>query len=242
MLPPCFRLADDVFPKVRAVAAHQMHRKGVSQTTIAQHLGVSQAMVSKYLAKSAPDDALARRLARDLDATAPGAQASWCSTLAADTDALRDMAAAIEILATAPGIIPQVGLNLAVAPPGATAPDQILALPARMVRAGDQAVCPLPPAPGASGHLARILLAQRRHNPALAAILNVRATSDIQKRAGRLGTVTEVDRGGDTTEAPLLAARGVILHDPGAVGLEPTLYLLGTDPIRLARNALTLVP
>lgn len=45
----CFNFQEQVFPFLRSEAAKRLTREGLSQSRIADHLGVSQAMVSRYL-------------------------------------------------------------------------------------------------------------------------------------------------------------------------------------------------
>lgn len=260
MLPACLRLADDVFPRVRAHAARRLVDAGWSQSRTGQALGLSQAMVSKHLAAPPATDPLVERLADELaqEALHPqvGAGTSpWCTTLT-DTHqspqheaALQDILAAERMLAAAPplAVVPQVGLNLAVAVPHATDPAGVIAFPGRLVEAGGRLLRPAPPAFGGSGHLARILLALRAKHGHVA-VANVRGGTQLVAAARRLGwTVQQLDRAPrDATEAPLVTAiaagrKGVdALHDPGAVGLEACLYIAGPDAQAVANKILAL--
>lgn len=59
MLPACFRIGDTLFPAVRREAARRLIESGQTQTEVAQTLGLSQGMVSKYLRaepSTVPDD------------------------------------------------------------------------------------------------------------------------------------------------------------------------------------------
>lgn len=51
MMTPCEVLCKEVFPKVKVDVAKQLVNKGFSQQIIAEKLGISQAMVSKYILK-----------------------------------------------------------------------------------------------------------------------------------------------------------------------------------------------
>jgi predicted fused transcriptional regulator/phosphomethylpyrimidine kinase len=264
-VPACLRLADDVFPRVRAIAARRLVGLGWSQARAGAAVGLSQAMVSRHLAVAEPDDVVAQRLADDLvqalvspESASPAAGASdWCVTLtvgqgrAGGDDALRDLLAAERTLRAANPLrlMPQVGLNLARAIPGAASADDVLAFPGRLVEAGGRILNPAPPAFGGSGHLARVLLARRATQPQTFALANVRAGRDVLAAAKRLGwAVAQVPRGAaaaDASEAPVLAAaqsspKAVALHDPGAVGLEPCLYIGGTDASDVAARILLL--
>jgi predicted fused transcriptional regulator/phosphomethylpyrimidine kinase len=257
-VPACLRLADEVFPRVRAIAVHRLVGQGWSQSRAGDAVGLSQAMVSRHLSTRVPEDPVAQRLAEDLcaalespptPATGPSA---WCSTLTVGQDrpggeaALADLLTAERSLRAAPPlrVMPQVGLNVARALPSAASADDVLAFPGRLVEAGGgRIVSPAPPAFGGSGHLARCLLAVRRAQPGILALANVRGGNDVQAAAKRLGwTVVRVARstkGTGTGEAPVLAAMGKgratqAWHDPGAVGLEACLYVAGSDAAEVA--------
>lgn len=238
-VPPCFHLADDVFPRVRAETARRLVDQGISQTRIAGLLHVSQAMVSKYAQrKEAEQDALVLRLADELvetlDAPASGAS-PWCTTLSIQqgrpgaSAALDDLLAAEHrLVAAAPlAIMPEVGLNLARCLPGAQGPDDVLAYPARIVAAGDRIIRPVAPGFGASNHLAACLLALRANDASITAIANVRGGPAIRKAAGaKVQLEGTGDRAGLFAQAVASRAHRLV-HDPGAVGYEPCLYIAG---------------
>lgn len=255
MLPACLRLADDVFPRVRAQAARRLVAAGWSQQRAGKAVGLSQAMVSKHLAAPASNDPLVERLAEELarealDPASANAEGSpWCTTLTTAGQrpgaeaAVQDILAAERSLLAKPPLraMPQIGLNVAVALPQADDPDDILAFPGRLVEAGGRLLRPAPPAFGGSGHLARVLLAARRRW-GTTAIANVRGGADVQAAAKRLGwSVVRIQRDpADTREDPLFT--GIVnarltpgaVHDPGAVGLESCLYVLGPTAAHIA--------
>lgn len=243
-LPPCFHLADSVFPRVRAEAARRLAGDGWSQSRIAALLGVSQAMVSKYQARAeAEADVLVLRLSDDLlaglDALAAAGPSVWCRTLSVTTGragaeaALEDLLAAeTRLVQAAPlWVMPQVGLNIARALPEAKSPGDVLAYPARIAAAGDRLVRPEAPELGASRHLAACLLELRRRDPSLHALANIRGGEHIAAAAGpHVRLAPEGDREtafaqavGDAADVPHT------LHDPGAIGIEPCLYIAAPD-------------
>ena len=261
MLPPCLRLSDQVFPRVRAIAAHRLAREGWTQARIAAGLGITQGMVSRQLAGPAPArDPLAHRLADELvqELAGPGSArgaSPWCLTLSeasrpGDEAALADLLGAVQsLLAAHPlAVVPEIGLNLARATPGSADPASVLSLPGRIVRAGDRLALPAPPGWGASRHLAGALLAIRQFRPEVFALASLRGGRPVLQAARRLGwQVAEVTRRGrpDPSEAPLVrAARrhpdADAWHDAGAVGLEACLYLPATDCAAAARRILEL--
>lgn len=262
-MPACLRLSDEVFPRVRAIAARRLVAQGWSQARAGEAVGLSQGMVSRHLAAAEPEDPVALRLAEDLvqSLTSPLPAAptqgpsDWCATLSVGQDrpggdeALRDLLAAERALRLGNPVrlMPQVGLNLARAVPGAASTDDVLAFPGRLIEAGGRILNPAPPAFGGSGHLARVLLARRDASPATLALANVRAGADVLAAAKRLrwGVAPVVRGKGATDEASVLAAargspKAIALHDPGAVGLEPCLYLAGSDASEVAARVLQL--
>lgn len=251
-LPACFQLADDVFPRVRAEAARRLSVDGWSQTRIAAALRVSQAMISKYVARTdLEDDPLVLRLTDELvtgidtPGTADGPSA-WCHVLSpaldrpGASDALDDLLAAERSLMEDPPIalVPQIGLNLARATPDATGPEDVLSFPGRIIAAGERLISPVPPAWGESNHLAGCLLALRAAGSAHGAIANVRGTQDVVRAAETDGhKVAVVDRQGDTSDASVLRCfqeGNPIVHDPGAVGIEACLYISGPSATAVA--------
>lgn len=256
-VPACFHLADKVFPRVRAEAARRLVHAGWSQTPIAKALGVSQAMVSKYAARGeAETDPLVLRLVdellQELESPPADGPSPWCHTLhvapgrRGGDEALQDLLAAERRLLSDPprAVVPQIGLNLARALPDATGPEDVLSFPGRIVAAGGALLSPAPPEFGASQHLAGCLLALRRHDPTVLALGSIRGGPAVCKAAGREGGVAEMSAPEQDRAlafaAALKASTGVppFVHDPGAFGIEPCLYVAGRDAAEVAERIL----
>lgn len=85
---PCFNLQERLVPHVRAETARRLAQQGLRQNRIAEHLGVSQAMVSKYVKskipapKGVPAPFVARlvddSVTRVLEDEQKGTVAAWC--------------------------------------------------------------------------------------------------------------------------------------------------------------------
>lgn len=271
-VPACFHLAADVFPAVRAETARRLSASGWTQTRIADRLGVSQAMVSRYLAgalsaadrdrRAGPDAALVLRLAEEvvtgIDTPLTPAPPAWCTTLhlaqaRPTADALSDLLAAeARLLQAAPvAVVPKIGMNLArllpaaeAAPGGDGAARDALSYPGRIVAVGDRLVPPAPPEPRASGHLVTCLRAFARHVPGVVAAASIRGGTDVRAVARRTGKVLDLKGDGADRAALLEAALAGrpchAVHDPGAFGIEPCLYLAAGSATELADRILAI--
>lgn len=263
-LPACLTLGEDVFPRVRAQAARRLvDEAGWSQARTAEALNVSQAMVSRYVAappaaRLALADRLADELVAQLTSGRPASGMSpWCSTLSvAQTPsahaAMDDLLAAERALRVANpiGLVPQIGLNLARALPDATDAGGVLSFPGRLVEAAGKIVSPAPPSFGASGHLARCLLMLRERERGLVAIASVAGGPRLQTAARRakwslatLPSRTPPKGDGESRfEAAVRRSRQAPtrLLDPGALGIEPCLYVAGTSAQAVVEDLLFL--
>lgn len=257
-LPPCFYLQQDLFPKVRAEGARHLMERGWSQTRVAQALRISQAMVSRY-GRASPDhdplvQSLVQQLLQDLEGDEGRTESPWCHTFGAAEDrpgareALTDLLQAEHILGRgAPArLMPQVGLNIAVALPGAQAPRDVMSYPGRIIHADGRLVAPLPPTLGSSGHLARCLLLVRSRYPQVRAIANVRGSRAAAKAADSLATTWNL-QGGDGEREEQLAEelerrrkQPAYVVDPGGFGIEPCIYVCGSDAAHVAKRILSL--
>lgn len=203
MLPPCFHLADRVYPFVRQAAARRMAQAGMTQAQIGERLGVSQAMVSKYLNRAGPSpeealqwvvDAMAEDLAGREEGATEGPDATvnpWCRTfhdVAAPAGDARHgtLAGVTEVLTrlesrVPEALVPAVNVNVAGALPGAEARDDILAFPGRLALVGGRLRAHGPPEFGASRHLASVLLAARTQDDAVRFVVNLRDAPPVQR-------------------------------------------------------------
>ncbi|MFD1599807.1 bifunctional hydroxymethylpyrimidine kinase/phosphomethylpyrimidine kinase [Halobellus rarus] len=155
-------------------------------------------------------------------------------------------------------LVPEVGLNVAVATPYATDTDEVAAVEGRLHRTGDGVTPAGCPRLGASSHVARLLLAARDHDPSVIAAANVRLDDAVAAAAdGQLDAV-EVDRAAepdaDPTEARAggtmawtveraMAGRETVpdaIYDRGAVGKEAMCRLFADSPAELRDRLLEL--
>jgi hydroxymethylpyrimidine kinase/phosphomethylpyrimidine kinase len=155
-------------------------------------------------------------------------------------------------------LVPEVGMNVVGATPYAEVPAECAAVEGRIARTLDGVSPNGGVRFGASGHVARFLLAAREFDPGLRFALNCRFDDDVEAALDALdGPVVEYDR---TAEPDALrgeegrtmgwAARQafdtadgtpVAVFDRGDVGKEPMVRLLARDSTALVDRTLTLL-
>lgn len=167
-------------------------------------------------------------------------------------EALRDVAEAVRMVEASPTfvrVMPQVSVNIAEAPEATTSPEEVAAIPGRVVRVGNRAKAFEAPAFGASRHLAGILLIVNKRRKDLRSVINLRYDRRMERvlRKLRLRLVEIGDYpirpGADPTLDALAEKMRTsnldfdAVVDRGRVGVEPNVYLFGakaTDAARLA--------
>jgi predicted fused transcriptional regulator/phosphomethylpyrimidine kinase/predicted transcriptional regulator len=146
-------------------------------------------------------------------------------------------------------IMPEVSVNIAYAPEGATSVQGIVAIPGRIVRVRGRARSFMRPEYGASTHVANVLLAAMSHDGSIRASINLRFDKRMSRVLRRLkmhplllkeaGVKSDSEMIG-SLRAALGGAMGPVgaVVDPGAPGLEPGLYLFAHDALEVARQGL----
>ena len=146
-------------------------------------------------------------------------------------------------------IMPEVSVNIAYAEGEASSPEQVIAIPGRIVKVGSYARSLSRPEYGASSHLARVLIQVRARRKDVRTAMNLRFDSRVAAVIRRLGLKT-LRTGGDYPmrgEDPIVegmksriatAKEYDAIVDTGGLGVEPSLYLLGSDPVKLAELAI----
>ncbi|KQC04877.1 MAG: phosphomethylpyrimidine kinase [Methanoculleus sp. SDB] len=167
-------------------------------------------------------------------------------------EVIRQVEHAVSLLADAmdSACIPEVGMNIVFALPGARDPGDVAGVQGRIVRLGT-AVHPVGDVVfGASDHIARIVLTAMKFDPRIRSAANIRfSEKTVRLLEGMMLDVCSFDR---TVEPPGVKTMdwgvaqccrdGVpdIIFDRGAVGKEPMIRVLGEDPGTIARNIIML--
>lgn len=169
--------------------------------------------------------------------------------------AQKALAAALERVESEPvssllaKVIPEVQSNLVYAVPRHLAKSvaDVVGVPGRIVRYFDRVKVFGYPQPGASHHMARLVLEAMRLDPAVRSSMNIRYSEDFLRVAKELGMcVAAVDRREEPEEVkkvegaslPWMLRKAVeqvgrvpdLLADPGDVGKEPMIRVFGRTP------------
>jgi len=151
------------------------------------------------------------------------------------------------------GLIPEIQSNMGYACADAGSVEDVVAFPGRIIRLRDGIVRVASPAPGASRHIAKIILTAMRVDNACRAAMNILYTPATVERCRELGfSIGEFDRNqeppdikqreGSTLEwgtddvIERMGSVPDIIFDRGDVGKEPVCRVLGTDPADVAEK------
>ena len=171
------------------------------------------------------------------------------------TEVISEVARAARLIEDSPefiDVMPEVSVNIACAVEGASTPEDVVAIPGRIVRAKGRARAMLPPETGASAHMAKVLLLVMGKRPQLRACINLRYDSkmDAAVRKSGLRTITiggyptggSEDPTTNAMEKKLAAHPGAFdaIIDRGGAGIEPDLYLFAKGAREVADAALKL--
>ncbi len=173
---------------------------------------------------------------------------------------LAEMEAALARLEAVPGLaemIPEVRGQMGYALPGAASFEEVIAVPGRITHLGDRLKAVGVPRPGASRHVAKIVLTACAADPQRRAAMALRFSEELVERARGLGwLVGEFSRAEEPPEvkaregsslewgtASVIAKLGRVpdaIFDRGEVGKEPVLRILGRNPDELVNMVLAL--
>ena len=162
-------------------------------------------------------------------------------------DAIGQVAAAVRLLEGSSvfvRLMPEVSVNIAYAPEGATSVGEVVAVPGRIVKVNGLPRSFMKPEYGASTHVASVLLLVLSRNPTKRAAMNTRYDARLEGILRRMRLrVLAVPGGPNLLEDLRLALSGSAgpldaLVDPGAQGSEPGLYLFSENPAAVVQLGL----
>jgi len=147
-------------------------------------------------------------------------------------------------------VMPEVSVNLALAVGNAESAADVVAIPGRIVRVKGRPKAILPPEPGASRHLSRVLILVRTIRPELRACVNLRydrkmaaALKKLRLRTLKIGGYPPSASGDPTVQALERRLSSVdegfdVLVDVGGNGVEPNVYLFAASAAHVTDIAL----
>ena len=169
---------------------------------------------------------------------------------------LRSIDEAKRILESSPFIadlVPEVGMNIAMALPHAENTSEVAAIPGRLVRVFDRVRSYSCPEFGASSHLARYLLEVLKYDERKRAAINIKFSETILNLLKEMNLkVSFYDRRKEPEEIKHIEGMTIpwgvkqavteigsvpdVIYHKGDIGKEPMIVLLGENPIKLARK------
>ena len=155
----------------------------------------------------------------------------------------------LRILENASGfatLIPAVGANLVACTPDAADVDDVAGIPGRIFDVKGQTKVPSDPEFGVSEHVATVLLAARDHGADASAAINIRYDAKLLAELTERGRVTaEFDESSDVASSVAAAIEdepeATVLYQTGGMGIEPLIYVLGTDAESVADTVRSLI-
>lgn len=152
-------------------------------------------------------------------------------------------------------LIPEVQSNLGYALPHATSLQEVVAFLGRIIKVGHSVVTVADPMPGASSHIAQIILTVMQYRKDLRSAMNIRYSPEIIKKCRSLKfTLGTFDRKYEPKDIKrkegaslnwgiekLLSKKKTIpdvIYDTGDKGKEPMVRIIGRNPLEVADKVL----
>jgi hydroxymethylpyrimidine/phosphomethylpyrimidine kinase len=171
---------------------------------------------------------------------------------------LRNVEEAKRMLESSPEtvrLVPEVGMNIAMAVPHAEDLEDVAAIPGRLVKVFNQAKAAANPSFGASAHLAKYILEIVRHNPSKRAAVNLKFSEKLLSILERKNlAISFYDRSKEPEELKRVEGRTIpwgvkqaierigrvpdVIYHKGDVGKEPMIVIIGEEAAGLAKFVL----
>lgn len=151
-------------------------------------------------------------------------------------------------------LIPEIRVNIVYALSDAKDEKDVAAIPGRITSAFNRAIYCMPPAFGASDHVARVVLTAMKYNKDKRSAIDIRYYDNIVKK---LDDVYIFDRRQEPPESrekeghtmnfmvdTAFRKKGKIptyIVDLGDIGKEPTIFIIDNDPLTVVKKSLELL-
>ncbi len=151
-------------------------------------------------------------------------------------------------------LIPEIGMNIAMARPDAPTVQEVVGIPARIHPVGGRPHAANPPEFGGSSHVANAVLSMMRFTPSLRSAVSLKFDPLVVEVCEKLGfTVSFFDRADEPEDVRKVDGKTIpwgiqqavgkagrppdIVYDLGGVGKEPMVFLFGTNALDVAYSA-----
>ncbi|MCX8176437.1 MAG: hypothetical protein N3E48_04315 [Candidatus Bathyarchaeota archaeon] len=147
-------------------------------------------------------------------------------------------------------LVPEVGVNIALAPPNAQTAEDVVAIPGRIMRVGFAAKPMSPPSYGGSYHLSIVLLKVRSVDKNVKSAINIKFKEEFVKKLKKnnlylinLGPHTKPEDFMPDLEGLLktLRKKPDAIVDLGGQYLEPVIYIFGKSASDVVKKAFTVL-
>jgi len=175
-------------------------------------------------------------------------------------DAIQSLRESVQILQghKVGALIPEVQSNLGYALPSARSFDDVVAFPGRIIRFKDTVAAIGVPEPGASRHIANIIVTVMHYDPSYRAAMNIRYSKELLRTCRKRNwKIKKFDRQQEPDrikrkegaslewgiESVLKQSSSVpdAIYDTGDVGKEPMIRILGKTPQEVVKKVLCLL-
>ena len=152
-------------------------------------------------------------------------------------------------------LIPEIGMNIVYAKPGASAMEEVVGVPGRIRPIRGTPRASSAPEFGGSSHVSRAALTVMRHEPSMLSAISLKFDWDLVEICREIGlTVSFFDRSEEPPEVKRVDGRTIpwgvsralegmekapdVVYDLGDIGKEPMIFLFGRSPQEVARQAI----
>jgi predicted fused transcriptional regulator/phosphomethylpyrimidine kinase/predicted transcriptional regulator len=169
-------------------------------------------------------------------------------------DGVRQAVRIIEGCRELASLIPEIGMNITYAKPGANSIEDVVGIPGRIHRIGGYPRSSRPSEFGGSSHVARASLTMMSLQPTLRSAMSLRYDTEAVEICSEKGLiVSPFDRRDEPQEVRTTEGMSIpwgirraysaakdpptVVCDLGGIGKEPMIFLFGTNPIEVAQTA-----
>jgi hydroxymethylpyrimidine/phosphomethylpyrimidine kinase len=151
-------------------------------------------------------------------------------------------------------LIPEIGMNIVYARPGAESVEDVVGVPGRIHPVGGRPRASSPPALGGSNHVARAVLTMMQFEPSLCSAISLRFDWEFVEICKELGlVVSSYDRKEEPRDVKSVDGRTIpwgvrravegmdqipeVIYDLGDLGKEPMIFLYGHTATEVAQTS-----